>query len=280
MTDTRIEEIEAFWDRRPCNIRHSSQPTNTLAYSQEVALKKHRAEPHLPIFADFEKWKGCWVLELGCGIGTETLCFAKAGAHVVAIDMSSKSLEICRQRLLSEGVHSNVTLIEGNIEELDKLLTPILPLFDLVWSWGVLHHTPHPNKVLNQVKKWIHGKTELRIMVYSRWSFKLIENMHIHNQWDWSDTATDTLIQTYAEAQTGCPLARTYTFDEIQNDLLPEWRIQSIHKDHIFKWNVPSYLRQEWVVSDTFKNMSDERFRSLEKELGWHTLVCAFKKRQ
>ncbi len=83
---------------------------------------KYTVEPHIPAFADFAAWKGKRVLELGCGLGTETTNFARAGATVVAVDISRVSLDLLRQRLELESLSASVTLVQGDCEEVDKLL--------------------------------------------------------------------------------------------------------------------------------------------------------------
>src|SRR5512132_3300903 len=93
-----IADVQRYWDARPCNIRHSAKPVGTRAYFDEVEARKYFVEPHIPGFAEFERWRGKRVLEVGCGIGTDTINFARAGAEVTAIDLSERSLEIARKR--------------------------------------------------------------------------------------------------------------------------------------------------------------------------------------
>ena len=90
--DVPLEAVESYWDDRPCNIRHSAAECGTRRYFDEVEARKYLVEPHIPSFAQFEKWKGRKVLEIGCGIGTDTINFARAGAKVTAVDYSAKSL--------------------------------------------------------------------------------------------------------------------------------------------------------------------------------------------
>src|SRR5271167_1012128 len=95
---TPIEAVQDYWNRRPCNIRHSPRPVGSREYFDDVEERKYFVEPHIPAFADFGRWKGRRVLEIGCGIGTDTINFARAGAHVTAVDLSETSIEVARQR--------------------------------------------------------------------------------------------------------------------------------------------------------------------------------------
>ena len=63
-----IEQVVEFWDRRPCNVRHSNKPVGTREYFDEVEARKYFVEPHIPSFAEFSKWKLKNVLEIGTNI--------------------------------------------------------------------------------------------------------------------------------------------------------------------------------------------------------------------
>src|SRR5260370_42226817 len=91
-----IARVREYWNGRPCNIRHSPQPIGTKEYFDEVEARKYFVEYHIPGFAQFERWRGKKVLEIGCGIGTDTINFARAGAQVTTVDLSDKSMGLAR----------------------------------------------------------------------------------------------------------------------------------------------------------------------------------------
>ena len=110
----QIEAVVDFWNRRPCNVRHSPKLVGSLEYFEEVEARKYFVEPHIPRFADFPRWNGKRVLEIGCGIGTDTINFARHGASVTAVELSQESLVIARRRSEVYGVQDRIRFYLGN----------------------------------------------------------------------------------------------------------------------------------------------------------------------
>lgn len=267
-----IDKVAEFWNQRPCNIKHSSKLIGTKDYFDEVEQKKYFVEPHVPEFADFNNWKGKRVLEIGCGIGTESINFVKAGAILSAIELSKESLDLTKERFKVFGLNAN--LYQGNAENLETILPEKdRNSFDLVWSFGVIHHTPNPKNIIEGIKKFIKKDGELRIMLYSKISYKLFFIMRQTGCWDFSKL--DTLVSQYSEAQIGCPVTYTYTPREILELIGNGWDNISIQKTHIFPYKIDKYVQNIYEKEDAWKNIAEEQFKEFEKELGWHYLIKA-----
>lgn len=265
-----IEEIRKYWEKSPCNIRHSAAPVGSLLWSQQVTQRKYFVEPHIPGLAQFERWRGKDVLEIGCGIGTDTIEFVRAGAFVTVIDLSQESLNLVGQRIMAEfpgGKPSpwgqprptkGAMLFPGNAEE---WLPPWNPKyqFDLIYSFGVIHHTPHPERVLANAWKRLKPDGELRIMLYAKWSLKYL----LHEQ---------------PEAQAGCPIVRYYSERQVRK-LLDKCGFQaiSVRKTHIFPWRIKDYVEYRYVKSWPYRVMPAWFFAWLERRLGHHLLIVAKK---
>jgi SAM-dependent methyltransferase len=263
-----IEKVREFWDKRPCNIRHSPKPVGTREYFDEVERRKYFVEPHIPGFAQFNRWKGKKVLEIGCGIGTDAVNFARAGADYTGVELSPKSLELTMKRFEVYGLKGRFYL--GNAEELSKFV-PVEP-YDLIYSFGVIHHTPHPEKVFEEIKKYCKPDTEIRVMLYSKWSWKVFWIIFKYGKgafW-----RADELIRTYSEAQTGCPVTYVYSFRDIRR-IMADFEIVEMRKEHIFPYKIDKYINYEYEWVWYFGWMPKPLFRWLEKKLGWHTLVVA-----
>jgi SAM-dependent methyltransferase len=263
------EQVRAYWNRRPCNIRHSTKPVGTREYFDEVEARKYFVEPHIPAFADFERWKGKKVLEIGCGIGTDSINFARAGAHLTAVDISDESLDLCKKRFEAFGLDAQ--FYRGDAEELSRFVP--IEKYDLIYSFGVIHHTPHPEKVMEQLEQYCGPDTELRIMVYSKWSWKVLWIILAYGKgafW-----RSDELVRTYSEAQTGCPVTFYYSRRAVRDGLMRDYDVVSITKDHIFPYRIDKYVKfqYEWVWY--LRWMPLPAFRWLEKRMGWHTLIRA-----
>ena len=90
------QKVQAFWDDRPCNIRHSDKEIGTKQYFEEVTARKYFVESHIAEFAAFDSFTDKAVLEIGCGIGTAAQSFMEAGAKYTGIDVSARSIELAR----------------------------------------------------------------------------------------------------------------------------------------------------------------------------------------
>ena len=251
-----IDDVKKFWDSRPCNVQHSKKELGTKEYFDEVEKKKLFVEPNILDFSQFEKYRGRQVLEVGCGIGTAAINFARHGADYTGFELSEKSLEIAQRRFEVYGFAGR--FYQGNAETLDQHLPA--GQFDLVYSWGVIHHSPNPEQIIKQIAKFVKPGGIFKLMLYATNSWKSFM----------IDAGFDQ-----PEAQYGCPIAYTYTNDEIHDLLSPDFEVVSIDQDHIFPYQIEPYKRGEYLKQPWFENMPTQIFRILEKKLGWHLMITA-----
>lgn len=267
-----IEQVEDFWNRRPCNIRHSPKPVGSREYFDEVDARRYFVEPHILRFADFERWRGKRVLEIGCGIGTDTARFARAGAQVTAVDLSERSLEIARQRMKVYGVADRVRFVVHSAEDLSQVV--LIEPYDLIYSFGVIHHTPHPERVLDQLRQYTGPETTVKIMVYHRRSWKVFWIVATYGRarfWRLKE-----LVARHSEAQTGCPVTFAYTRREASEMLKQHgFRATEMWVDHIFPYRIPDYTQYRYVRNWYFRWMPPALFRALERRFGWHLCITA-----
>ncbi len=264
---TPIARVNEYWNTRPCNIRHSPKPVGTREYFDEVEQRKYFVESHIPGFADFERWRGKKVLEVGCGIGTDTINFARHGAEVTAVDLTAKSLDVARQRAKVFGLEDRIRFVQANAEELSRYVTP--ERYDLIYSFGVIHHTPHPERVIEELRKFTGAGSTVKIMVYNRWSWKVIWILFVYGKGQfWK---LDRLIADYSEAQTGCPVTYSYS-RRMGRRLLEEhgFRVTDVRVDHIFSYSIPEYVQYRYRKVWYFRWMPRPLYHLLERLWGWH----------
>ena len=250
-----IDDVKKYWNDRPCNVRHSQKDIGTKEYFDEVSKKKFYVEPHILDFTTFPKWTGKKVLEIGCGLATVGINFALNGASYTGVELSDESLKIAKQRFDVYGMDGR--FFSANAEQLSTYVP--VETYDLIYSFGVIHHSPHPEKILSEIKNYMNKNSILKIMLYAKDSWK---NYMIESGLD------------QPEAQYGCPIANTYTKNEVV-DLLEGYDIISIEQDHIFPYQIEPYKEGEYVKQPWFDSMPPEMFRTLEKNLGWHLLITA-----
>ena len=217
-------------------------------------------EPHILDFCDFPSWKGKKVLEIGCGIGTDAVQFVQNGASYTGIELSEKSLQIARDRFAIYG-------LEGKFLQLDAETCDNHSYnnkFDLIYSFGVIHHTPSIERALESISNIAHSGTRVKVMIYARNSFK-------------QAMINDGLDQP--EAQFGCPIANTYSIEESIKLFESFGFINiSVRQDHIFPYKIPEYKEYNYVKESHFETMPESVFNALKKNFGWHLLIDAEKK--
>jgi ubiquinone/menaquinone biosynthesis C-methylase UbiE len=271
-TDKSITDVQQYWDARPCNIRHSTKPVGSKEYFDEVEARKYLVEPHIPGFVEFERWEGKRVLEVGCGIGTDSINFARAGAELTAVELSSESLRIAEQRADVMGVADRIQFVQANAEELTATLTD--EEYDLVYSFGVIHHTPRPERALAEMRSLAAPGGTLKLMIYHRLSWKVF--WIVAGQGHGRFWQTDELVAEHSEAQTGCPVTFSYTRSEAR-ELVENsgFRVQDLRVDHVFPYRIRDYVQYRYVKEPYFRWMPEPLFRAFERRFGWHLLVTA-----
>ena len=272
MNHVDITDVADYWNRMPCNIKHSAAEVGSKQYFDEVEHRKYFVEPHIPAFADFPAWEGKRVLEVGCGLGTDTINFARAGAEVTAVDLSVKSLELAKKRAEVFGLEDQIKFYNANSEKLSETV-PVEP-YDLIYSFGVIHHTPNPDAAMQELHKYAGEDTSLKMMLYNKWSWKSLHIVATEGKGKFWQM--DELIARRSERQIGSPVTYTYTRKSAKDFVeRAGFKDAEVSADHIFPYSIPEYVNYEYKKTWYFEPIPDRIFAGLEKALGWHLLVDA-----
>ena len=114
------------------------------------------------LFVDFDGLEGKDVLDVGCGSGIATQMLAEAHAKVVAVDLTEWAVATTRQRLAAFGLAAEVR--QADAEQLPFSDAS----FDLVFSWGVIHHSSDMDRALGELVRVCRPGGEIVLMVYHR----------------------------------------------------------------------------------------------------------------
>lgn len=158
-------EVRSFWEEGPCGAEHGIAEEGTPEFFAQVAAERDSLEPFIADYADFDSTRGKRVLEIGVGLGSDFIRFVRAGAMATGVDLTAHSIELVRRRLELEGLHAD--LRQADAEH--------LPFpdgsFDVVYSWGVLHHTPDSDQAMAEAQRVLKPGGRLCVMLYARYSW-------------------------------------------------------------------------------------------------------------
>jgi SAM-dependent methyltransferase len=155
------ELVKAYWEAEPCAAQLAHAPPGTAPFYAEVGEAKDALEPYRIAFAGFQGTSGQDVLEVGIGLGVDFVRFARSGARAVGVDLTEAAVESARRLLALEGLAGTALASDAESLPFDD------ESFDIVYSWGVLHHTPDTSRAVNEVYRVLRPGGEARIMLYA-----------------------------------------------------------------------------------------------------------------
>lgn len=167
------ERVRAFWQANPCGTKFADAEPGTRRFYELVEAHRYTKEWHIPIAADFAGTRGLKVLEIGCGIGTDGAQFAEAGADYTGVDLTEAAVELARKRF-------ELFDLPGSFQTADaECLDFADESFDLVYSHGVLHHTPATGRAVNEIHRVLRPGGRAMVMLYHRGSYNYRVNISV-----------------------------------------------------------------------------------------------------
>ncbi|MFZ0063494.1 MAG: class I SAM-dependent methyltransferase [Pyrinomonadaceae bacterium] len=167
------ERVRAFWQAHPCGTKFADAEPGSAKFYELVEAHRYTKEWHIPAAANFAGANGLKVLEIGCGLGTDGAQFAAAGAEYTGVDLTEAAVELARQRFAISGLRGTFQIADAENLEFDS------DTFDLVYSHGVLHHTPDTRRAVNEVWRVLRPGGRAVIMLYHRDSYNYRVNISL-----------------------------------------------------------------------------------------------------
>ena len=158
------ETIRLYWEDKLPQTQpyYSTQQAGTVDWFLEVAYKRYNVVyPYLYKVGEFNKHGNEKVLEVGVGVGTDLIQYASNGSKVYGIDLTKKAIETSKNQFKT--LSKNLELLEqGDVEYLQFNSNT----FDLVYSFGVLHHTPDTQRGIDEIYRVLKRNGKVIIMMY------------------------------------------------------------------------------------------------------------------
>jgi len=161
------DEARAQWSHDPAGNIAVQEDTDlgTPESFAQVEAYRYADQPWMHETFRFERFAGQRVLEIGVGLGTDHLQFARAGAKMTGIDLTDRCIDLTRRRFEQEGLHSDLRIMDAEALEFDD------DAFDVVYSFGVLHHIPSTEHAFREVRRVLRPGGVFLGALYSRESY-------------------------------------------------------------------------------------------------------------
>jgi SAM-dependent methyltransferase len=166
-------DVRSYWEREPCGTAEwvvGDLPERSPEWFHKLERSRYEQEPCVASVAQFTRWCGKRVLEIGVGAGADHLQFARAGADLHGVDLTDAAIETTRAHLVLHGLTSDLRRVDAETLPFDD------DSFDLVYSWGVIHHSAQPARIIAEIERVLRPGGTFVGMLYARRSvvaFKL-----------------------------------------------------------------------------------------------------------
>lgn len=160
---TGKQDVADFWDAASCGEALYLSGADPAGYREQLRAR-YEVEPFIPPFIDARRWRTKRVLEVGVGLGADHQLLAESGAELSGVDLTERAIEHTRRRLAMFGLKSDLRL--GDAENLPFADNT----FDMVYSWGVIHHSPDTPAAAKEILRVLQPGGTFKVMIYNKWS--------------------------------------------------------------------------------------------------------------
>ncbi len=152
--------VQTYWNAHPCGTQFTDLEWGSREFFRAVEEDRYARQPFMETAVGFKRYPGRRLLEIGCGLGTDLFQFAKGGARTAGLDLTPASVALARRRFELEGMGGD--FLVGDAENLPLAGASV----DVVYSFGVLHHTPDTARAFREVHRVLRPGGEAVVMLY------------------------------------------------------------------------------------------------------------------
>src|SRR5262245_24674011 len=256
------------WGQDPCGAEYAREhELGTREFFDAVERNRYTGyAPWMPDVMGFDQFVGASLLEIGCGMGTDLLQFARGGASCTGIDLTPRSVEITRHRFALYGQRGSFMISDG------ERLPFKSNSFDVVYSNGVLHHTPDTEGAVKEVHRVLRPGGVAKVMLYHRnslnyWIEIILRRGLLGGEYLRGRSSEEIMSRVieYSEHEAR-PLVKVYTRRQAR-ELFRQFKEVSIEVEQLTR----SELR---ALSSL---VSESLFRRLAHKIGWNLIITARK---
>src|SRR6185503_5796848 len=256
------------WSQDPCGAESGREHEFcTRQYFDEVERVRYQEyAPWMPELMGFDKFAGARLLEVGCGMGTDLLQFARGGAVCTGVDLTPRSVAITRHRFALYGEQADFLIGDG------ERLPFANESLDVVYSNGVLHHTPDTVGAIGEVYRVLKPGGTAKVMGYHKGSLNYWGEMILHRGILRAELlrgrSQEEIMSRWVEYSEhgGRPLVKAYTRAEAR-EMFKDFHTVTIQTEQL--------IRAELPVVGRF--IPEGLFRTLRRSLGWNLIITATK---
>lgn len=257
-----------LWDTKAVGSDRAQQAEKgSREYFDRIRSYRYGYEtPFIPTTFDFKSLRGKRVLEIGVGNGIDAVEMMHNGAIYTGLDITENHLDLTKRNIDLVGLSSLTSrLIQGDLLSID-----LREQFDVVYSFGVLHHIAHESDYLRKIHSLIKPGGELRIGVYSKYSFF---NAYLFATWlaknRMRNTFDDWRSHIAEHSQLGSPVTiKIRSKSEVERELTNAGFTIKRYEKRGF---VQNYLP---IIGKRFAPNGPE-LRKMADILGWyHCFIC------
>jgi ubiquinone/menaquinone biosynthesis C-methylase UbiE len=165
LDDALLAEIRDYWNTHIHDLEIATQPVGTAGFFQELTEYRFDKLRYLPRVVDFSAYQGKRLLEVGCGVGTDLVRFARAGAIVTGVDLAEVSIDLARKNVAQDGLTADLQVMNAEDLEFED------SSFDVAYAHGVLQYTADAQKMIKELHRVLRHGGEAILMVYNKYSW-------------------------------------------------------------------------------------------------------------